>query len=102
MIVVIALRVFNMVHDGNDEPKQAPEDMWSDIELRMTSRTDFEGTMMLWDSTIECQWRTDRIDASIKVRKLGMFVGMDAATEGILEDIRDEEHEKVAPGPRSQ
>ena len=100
MIVVIALRVFNMIHDGNDEPKQAPEDMWSDIELRMTSRTDFEGTMMLWDSRIE--WRTDHIDVSIQVRKSGTFVGMDAATEGILEDIRDEEHGKVAPGPRSQ
>ena len=27
---------FKMVHDGNDEIKQAPEDMCSDIEMRMT------------------------------------------------------------------
>ena len=46
--------------------------------------------------------RTDRVDDSIKVRKLGTFVGKDVATEEILEDFKDEEHDKVAPGPRSQ
>ena len=32
--------------------------------------------------------RIDLVDDSIKVRKSGTFVGLDAATEGTLEDFR--------------
>ena len=38
---------FKIVHDGDNEPKQAPEEMCSEIKLRMTSKTGFEGTVML-------------------------------------------------------
>ena len=69
---------FKIVHDGDNEPKQAPEEMCSEIKLQMTSKTGFEGTVMLWDYAMERRTERDEAWDSIKVRKSVTFVGMDA------------------------
>ena len=77
------LKWFTMVMMKWNKPQRVCAQI---LRCEWHSGTDFEGTVMLWDSTMER--RIDRVDDSIKVRKSGTFVGIDAATEGILEDIR--------------
>ena len=57
--------------NGYDEPKQAPEEMW-EIKLWMTSltsKTDFEGTIMLWDNF----WRPHFGQHNILCENFDMF-----------------------------